>query len=55
VRTLAIANLIEEAAVSEAIEALEAADLLETRSLQAAAQAETQKAAEDKEFFGTGM
>lgn len=50
-RTLAIANLIEEAAVNEAIETLAATGLLEEKYLEAAVQAESQEAAEDKEFF----
>jgi hypothetical protein len=50
-RTLAVAELIEEAAVTEAIETLAAAGLLEAEYLEAAAQAEAQKAEEDKEYF----
>jgi uncharacterized membrane protein len=53
VRTLAMAELIEEAAVTEAIETLAAANLLEAKYLEAAAQADAQEAAEDKEFFTT--
>jgi uncharacterized membrane protein len=54
VRTLAIAEVIEEAAVAEAIETLAAAGLLEAQYLEAAAQAEAQAAAEDKEIFASG-
>jgi uncharacterized membrane protein len=50
-RTLAVAELIEEAAVTEAIETLAAAGLLEAQYLEAAAQADVQESAEDKEFF----
>lgn len=50
-RTLAMADLIEEVAVSEAIDTLAAANLLEARYLEAAAKAESQEAAEDKELF----
>jgi hypothetical protein len=53
VRTLAVAEVIEEAAVAEAIETLAAAGLLEAEYLQAATQAEAQKAAEDKAYFLT--
>jgi len=51
VRTLAIAELIEEAAVAEAIETLSVAGLLEAEYLDKAIQAESEEAAEDKEFF----
>jgi len=51
VRTLAIANIIEEAAVTEAIEALAAAELMEAKYLEAAAKADAEEAAEDKEYF----
>ena len=44
-------NLIEEAAVAEAIETLAAADLLEAKYLEAATKADAQEAAEDKEYF----
>jgi uncharacterized membrane protein len=54
VRTLAVAELIEEAAVAEAIEALTAAGLLEAGLVEAAAQADAQEAAEDKELFAEG-
>lgn len=50
-RTLAIAELIEEAAVAEAIETLAVAGLLEAEYLDKAVQAESEEAAEDKEFF----
>ncbi len=51
IRTLAIAELIEEAAVAEAIETLAAAGLLEAEYLDKATRAESEEAAEDKEFF----
>jgi len=51
VRTLAMAELIEEAAVAEAIETLAVAGLLEAEYLDKAIQAESEEAAEDKEFF----
>jgi hypothetical protein len=51
VRTLAVAGLIEEAAVAEAIDTLAAAGKLEAGYLEAAAQAEAQAAAEDREIF----
>ena len=51
VRTLAIANIIEEAAVTEAIEALAAAEIMEAKYLEAAAKADAEEAAEDKEYF----
>ena len=54
VRTLVVAELIEEAAVAEAIDTLATAGLLEAEYLEAAAQAEAQEAAEDKEFFAKG-
>jgi uncharacterized membrane protein len=50
-RTLAVAELIEEAAVAEAIDTLEAAGLLEAQYLEAAANADSLEAAEDKEYF----
>lgn len=51
VRTLAMAELIEEAAVAEAIETLAVVGLLEAEYLEKAVQAESEEAAEDKEFF----
>jgi hypothetical protein len=50
-RTLAIAELIEEEAVAEAIDTLAVAGLLQAEYLEAAAKTDSQEAAEDKEFF----
>ena len=51
VRTLAVAGVIEEAAVLEAVETLAAARLLEAEYLDAAVQAEAREAAEDRAIF----
>jgi uncharacterized membrane protein len=51
VRTLVVAEVIEEAAVAEAIDTLATVGLLEAEYLDAAAQADAQEAAEDKELF----
>lgn len=50
-RTLVLAGLIDEAAVTDAMEALASRDLLEAKYLDAARQAEAQQAAEDKAYF----
>jgi uncharacterized membrane protein len=50
-RTLAVAELIEETAVAEAIETLATAGLLQAEYLEAAAQTDSQEAAEDEAYF----
>jgi len=54
-RTLAAAEVIEETAVAEAIETLSAAGLLQAEYLEAASQADSQEAAEDKAYFSAAV
>jgi hypothetical protein len=55
VRTLAVAGLIEEAAAGEAIDTLAAAGLLQAEYVDAAAQLESQEAAEDQQLFADAV